>query len=242
MVSIEKIIKSNPKVNVSKLYNLHKKFIEGLKQTYGLNPIDLDDYYYIGGDFNPYDDTAFRYFKLCKASNPNKFVNFIIPEHKTHCVCGHPIFYNHWLFNNINSNTLVIGSCCMKQFCLNGHRNCGYCGNPHKNRVVNRCNDCRKGLCDTCNEYCFKQQTKCHLHGGKLKKCDNCSNPTIGVTDKYCDRCDFYINGRYCHCKRKIKEYPNNRCESCIFFNIKYCQCGKQIQNKYTKCYKCFSK
>ena len=43
---------------------------------------------------------------------------------------------------------------------------CEKCGNKHKNRVVNRCNKCRIGLCDNCNKIIDK----------KYKKCYNCHN------------------------------------------------------------------
>jgi hypothetical protein len=44
----------------------------------------------------------------------------------------------------------VIGSECINKF-LEKRRTCSKCGEEHRNRIVNRCNDCRWGMCDYCD-------------------------------------------------------------------------------------------
>lgn len=139
-------------------YTLHEKFIIGLKDKYDMVPSDLNGWWYIGGEERDTDDdgdavTTTTYFDLVKKDNPELIASLEPLPRSNECVCCHEIKYNHWITDG--TKVLVIGSCCKKQFAeLYGvacGRNCDNCHDPHRNRKVNRCNDCRKIICDNCN-------------------------------------------------------------------------------------------
>jgi hypothetical protein len=140
-------------------YTLHKKFIDGLYRKYEMEPADLNGWWYIGGEKKDSDDeydaevTTDSYFDLVKKTNPRLIKKLSPLPRSKECVCCHAIHYNHWITDG--EKVLVIGRCCKKQFlpdgCASG-RNCDICHDPHKNRKVNRCNDCRIGLCDICGK------------------------------------------------------------------------------------------
>lgn len=111
-----------------------KRFIEGLKQyNVTLEEIKGGNWRYCGGD------SGYRYEYL-RLSNPK----LKQPDHKDKCVCGHDIVENCYITNG--KEVLVLGNVCVKRFLpanLSG-RNCSECGNAHKNRNVNKCNECRE--------------------------------------------------------------------------------------------------
>lgn len=132
---------------------LTTKFIEGLKKydlTY--DEITNSNWKYCGGR----NGHHLNYFKLC-------FKHDKLPEIETNCVCGHHIEENCYITDG--KEILVLGNCCIKKFIPKSSRTCENCGEPHKNRIVNRCNDCRKGICDVCDKTC----------DSKYKKCYNCA-------------------------------------------------------------------
>lgn len=73
------------------------------------------------------------------------------PKFKSKCVCGQELEKNCWIYNLEQNRIKVIGSECINKF-LDKRRTCSICGDEHLNRVVNRCNDCRYGLCDYCDK------------------------------------------------------------------------------------------
>jgi hypothetical protein len=137
-------------------YELHKKFIDGLYSKYKMVPADLNGWWYIGGT----DDEGISYHILCIKSNPEMFLHLELPPPISECVCEHWIKYNHWITDG--EKVLVVGSCCRLQFFASG-RNCGICHSPHLNRTVNRCNKCRMGICDKCNQECEPKHSKCSV-------------------------------------------------------------------------------
>ena len=110
---------------------------------------------YVGGDYNEH----LKYFEMVsKSYGWDKK-----PKHKEYCICGHYIEKNCYIYNKSTNKLKIIGIECINKFKLNG-RTCDICGEKHKNRIVNRCNDCRYGICD----YCDKNIDK------KYKICFNC--------------------------------------------------------------------
>ena len=136
--------------------NLTNRFIEGLKK-YDLSYDDIinSGWKYCGGN----QGRHLNYFKLQEGGS------WELPSYEEECVCEHSIIENCYITDE--TRILVLGNCCIKKFIPKSSRTCEYCEEPHKNRVVNRCNKCRKGVCDVCNKKCNK----------KYKKCYNCAFP-----------------------------------------------------------------
>jgi len=118
---------------------------------------NFQDWKYVGGDNNRHK----KYAKLC---------NVEIQPHVDYCVCSHKIKENCYIKKicpeNNNDEIVVLGNCCIKKFIPKSGRTCDICTEPHKNRVVNRCNKCRIGRCDICDNDCsevYKKCYKCHL-------------------------------------------------------------------------------
>ena len=128
---------------------LTQQFIKGL-HNYGLTYelIKKSNWKYCGGN----NGRHLRYFRL---SCPHDD----LPEHANDCVCGHKIVENCYITDG--EQILILGNCCIKKFITKHSRTCEKCGQPHKNRVVNRCNTCRKGICDSCGKNCDEMYSKC---------------------------------------------------------------------------------
>lgn len=129
---------------------IYKNFIQGLKDcglTYN------DDFKlkwkYCGGNSKEH----LRYFKL---SCPNDE----LPEPTNECICGHTITKNCYITNG--DNIIILGSCCIKKFIPNKKRTCETCGNFHQNHSINKCNNCRVGICEICETECDYKYRKCY--------------------------------------------------------------------------------
>jgi hypothetical protein len=129
---------------------LTQKFIKGL-QNYGLtyDEIKKSNWKYCGGRSGRH----LNYFKLCCKDDD-------LPELVNECVCGHKIEENCYITDG--EQLLVLGNCCIKKFISKSSRTCEKCGDSHKNRVVNRCNNCREGFCDNCGDSCDYMYKKCY--------------------------------------------------------------------------------
>jgi hypothetical protein len=126
---------------------LTEKFMKGL-QEYNLTLDEMNNWKYCGGN----KDEHYRYFKLCCKDDD-------FPEPTDHCVCGHHIEENCYITDG--NEILVLGNCCIKKFIKNKTRTCSTCGEPHKNRKVNKCNHCRIGLCDICERHIDESYKTC---------------------------------------------------------------------------------
>lgn len=129
--------------------SLSDRFIEGLKKyniTY--NEILNSEWKYVGGDSKEH----LRYFKLCCKGCK-------IPEHEDYCICGHAIKNNCYIKKG--EQILILGNCCIKKFVPKSSRTCETCNNTHKNRTINKCNDCRKGVCEICGINVKEKYKKC---------------------------------------------------------------------------------
>jgi len=129
---------------------LTDRFIKGLREY----KISYDDIYkngwrYCGGNHKQH----LNYFKLL-------FKDEQLPPIAKSCVCGHSISENCYITDG--KQKLVLGNCCIKKFIPNSGRTCSVCGDPHKNRVINKCNTCRSGVCDKCGSACDTNYRNCY--------------------------------------------------------------------------------
>ena len=219
-------------------YTLTEKFIEGLK-NYNLTYDDLIKYgwMYAGGDY----DEHLRYFLLITNGT-----NLTQPDKKKFCICGVSIKRNAYIMNRDKTLMLVIGSCCIKRFVPKKTRTCEICEKPHRNRKVNKCNDCisnsKKKICNIC--------AKPHRNR-KMNKCNDCKD----IVE--CIRCKTQFKSNYgyekCYDCRYIKEctmckkeHKNivDKCDHCCNkYKCGVCiDCGININDKYIKCYTCYQK
>ena len=129
---------------------LTNKFIKGLA-NYELtcNEIVNNGWKYCGGNTGRH----LNYFKLSCPHDP-------MPEDVSFCVCGHVIVENCYITDGVS--ILPLGNCCIKRFIEKSSRTCEECGQPHKNRKVNKCNECRVGFCDDCGCSCDYNYKKCY--------------------------------------------------------------------------------
>jgi hypothetical protein len=129
---------------------LTNKFIKGL-ENYGLTyeEIKNSEWKYCGGRTGRH----FKYFELCCKDDD-------LPEHVNECVCGHHIRENCYITDG--EQILILGNCCIKKFIPKSSRTCEDCGNPHKNRKVNKCNNCRIGTCERCGKECDYSYKNCY--------------------------------------------------------------------------------
>lgn len=127
---------------------ISEKFIKGLKE-YKLTLEMIKPWKYCGGN----RDSKLKYYTLVFPGRP-------LPISKDICVCGHKIVENCYITDDIKNGDriLILGNCCIKRFIPNSKRSCEVCNKPHRNRIVNRivnrCNDCRIGVCDKCRSKC----------------------------------------------------------------------------------------
>lgn len=128
---------------------LSKQFINGLKNyNLTIEEINKTGWKYCGGNKNSH----LNYFKIC-------LPDYDLPEQINECVCGHTIKENCYITDG--NSILILGNCCIKKFVKKCNRICEICGEVHRNSSVNRCNDCRYGICDKCNKKCDDKYKKC---------------------------------------------------------------------------------
>lgn len=141
---------------------LKDRFIEGLRLKYNLSyEYVKENFIYCGGDTGRH----LNYFKIFFKEKLNKTPKWF-PKKSNNCVCGHYIQENCLIVDK-NTNVIInVGNCCIKRFIPKNTRTCEICNNPHNNRIVNRCNDCRIGICDKCDKPCKEE----------FKLCFNCYN------------------------------------------------------------------
>jgi hypothetical protein len=130
--------------------NLSRQFIEGLRRAGFDYETVRNDFKYAGGNMQ---QNHRNYYKLVYKTDR-------YPPHKDNCICGHKINENCYITNS--ETILTVGNCCIKKFIPKSGRTCEICSKPHKNRIVNRCNTCRFGICDRCNKKCGDYYTTCY--------------------------------------------------------------------------------
>lgn len=181
--------------------NLSDKLVKGLSNL-GLNEGDMLDYHYT------------QNLKL-----PNK----------SFCICGSFMTINYYLINDKSNDTLIICSNCIKSFkktCITSK--CEICQHEHKNKKVNRCNSCRKGKCDKCNNNCDINYSLCF-------DCKNgYTNKKLPSDSHVCSHCKEILKTSYeiCKCSKNIVVEDNLEVNKCIVCDIK-------IGHNKNKCYNC---
>ena len=191
---------------------------------------DIQNWSYAGGDARQHEN----YFKLLERED-----NLERPEIKSNCLCGQAI--TNQCYIRRNNELLVVGSCCIEKFTENGvKRTCDSCGDPHRNRVVNRCNDCRLGICDECNRPCQIGRKICFkCYNLSDMECCDCGELFRGnLDDQYCSDCIKI------HCKECGESKPNNKYKKCYDCNKNTpkhnCNnCGKLCNQKFMHCWNC---
>jgi hypothetical protein len=73
------------------------------------------------------------------------------------------------IFQIMSKKVIVVGNCCIKKFLPKNKqcRTCDICCQPHKNRKVNHCNQCRLNFCYDCDTLlknkAYKRCYDCHI-------------------------------------------------------------------------------
>jgi hypothetical protein len=130
------------------------RFMKGLREHNITNKeIEDGEWKYCGGD----QGSHLNYFKLSVQKNKK---DTEMPLHVDKCICGHHIEENCFITNG--DRIIVLGNCCIKRFVPKSTRTCSECGEPHRNRVVDRCNECRIGICDGCGRDIDIKYKKCY--------------------------------------------------------------------------------
>lgn len=132
--------------------NIHTRFIKGLA-FHNLTYEDIRKWSYCGGDTGRHLNYFNLVFKIKVAPSH---------DHESNCVCGQEIQENCYIIDPTKTRILVSGNCCIRQFIPKSGRTCSICSDPHKNRIVNRCNKCRVGRCDGCDKKCNSSYKKCY--------------------------------------------------------------------------------
>ena len=196
-----------------------KKFEENLLEKYNVRFNDLKEWKYCGGD----RDEHLRYFNLvfpcdCELNLNEGLCDCNHPEKESNCVCGHHIEEQCYIQNeNDKTRLITLGNCCIKKFLIKSRRTCDVCGNVHRNRKINRCNNCKN-----------------------LANCKICLALFV-VSDhkELCASCDSRF--RLCQdCKVQINKNQFKRCVTCQF-GSKCTGCGRSCPKKFKTCFSCFS-
>jgi hypothetical protein len=148
---------------------LHKRFIKGLLE-YNLTEEEvIKNWKYCGGNRKEH----FNYFKLsCPGED--------FPAQVNECVCRHYIEENCYITNG--EEILILGNCCIKKFLTKSGRTCEDCGEPHQNRIIDKCNNCRpktisknRKTCEDCSEpHQNRKVNRCN--SCRIGRCDECPN------------------------------------------------------------------
>ena len=130
----------------------------------GIDPDDVkENYKYSGGNHH---------------SRHTNYFNLIFPKmdlslmrKEEYCICGVYIVHNCYITKNNDIDTLIIiGNCCIKKFMKHKGRTCDECDKPHTNRLMNKCNDCKKkyNKCE-CGNIISKKYKSCFVCNNKTK-------------------------------------------------------------------------
>lgn len=163
------------KTNERRHNHIYEKLVDGFRRIYN---IDFNEakktYHKCGGNGTDHDRKRFI----------TNFGDTPFPPTVKKCPCGHAIIKNCYVTeNNEYSKIIIVGNCCVKQFDSGNKRICVLCKSPHKNRTVNKCNDCRNQC-----EDCLKVVDR--LYNQKCKecrknKCLDCNRPANGYLRCY---------------------------------------------------------
>ena len=119
---------------------------------------------YLGGEATTNNKAHTNYWELSK--NSYNLTDEDKPAHSGICKCGEQIRYNCWILNKETREIKIIGGVCIKKFTGGKLRVCDECGEPHRNRVINKCNECRVGWCNCGASInpCYKKCYDCYMN------------------------------------------------------------------------------
>ncbi len=197
----------------------NKRFLNGFKKKYNLTMKDIieQDYKYAGGTKDANNPHHYRYWKLMIAQKPH----LKMPTHECYCVCDHIIENNCFIINKYD-NIIILGNCCIKRFIPKSGRTCGKCGEPHRNRKFNLCNDCKIYACNMCGGDKEKEY---------YKYCNKCYNNDSKEKNKYFTSEEEQNNIIYCKGKGECFEQVN--------YNNTYKKNECNFECKLKKCLEC---
>lgn len=193
-----------------KVGTLQERFYVNIYAKEGVTREELERIWrYAGGDRGSH----YNYFRLVYRGRG------VAPEHAEYCFCETKIKENCYISNG--ERILPIGNCCIKRFMPEGMRGrtCERCDAPHRNRIVNRCNDCRRGLCDRCDVVIPKNKKVCDTCRFGYDECKYCEAETRWEVD-VCDACKLLNHCKQCECvieqgAKYCAECKDPRCEKC---------------------------
>lgn len=144
-------IKDSVVNDIEKIEILHKRFVKGLKEDYGMTDEEVkkveDEWVYCGHRTKDEATDTKGLFK-------QYFPNIPIPDFEPSCICRKCLTKNnHWITDK--HEVLIIGQCCKDMFIKHRLRSCNRCDKEHRNRKDNYCHDCRKlnkQSCNACND------------------------------------------------------------------------------------------
>ncbi len=99
-----------------------------------------------------------KQWKSCCIKEPS--LKFNCPAQISICPCGQDIQENCLIRHKPTQRLFLVGNICVKRFQVSQSTTCQQCGQPHRNRVVDLCNNCRP-YCDCCRRpenpghYCY---------------------------------------------------------------------------------------
>ena len=160
------------------------KFINGLAAI-GLTYEEFKQIWKYGGGNR---GSHLNYYNLC-------YSHLAPPMWADSCVCGQRLVKEN-CYATDGTDFIVIGNCCVKKFMPKCTRTCDNCGEPHKNRIVNRCNTCRNSSSSSSSRpyQCYPCDKCDETHINRFaKRCESCRRGC-------CDSCDCAINPNYRKC------------------------------------------
>ena len=142
-----------------------RMFFKNMLELYGATPEDVQlKWKYAGG--NRKSNGRLSTFYRCAGRDSQ------LPPEKRYCVCTHYIKENCYITDDFKllEHYVVIDNCCINKF-IDKNRQHSTCGDPHRNRIGNRCNKCRKS--GECGAACpgFKFCRKCYMERKKYTHC-----------------------------------------------------------------------
>lgn len=141
-----------------------------LKTKYNLDPDDvINNWRYCGALA---EDHRIFYFDLC-------FPDMDFPKPKGKCVCHAFLFTKNYYITN-GTDILILCKYCLDHHIKHNKRTCEICLKPHRNILINACNECKKSYDKEC------ESCKVIIHNS-AKYCSVCNhfNKTVTTYIKY---------------------------------------------------------
>ena len=228
---LEKKSKNDPHyIEIARVRHI-KKMNEGLSKNKTTKTIESvnKNYSYVGGNFGEHKNVANLYFAI---ENTKKKSNYRIEDFAVDCckVCLQKNIKDNIFIAKIPDNpkkdVVVKAICktCIEHLTIKIKRKgvCDDCGETHRNKNNNYCNDCRrKKCCDGClmrkNIYCKGRCFECSF----LNYCKICDKVKVDKAGFACSAC-YNRHAKVCESRdcNKIVVHPKyKKCYSCNFGN-----------------------